>query len=162
MSIFYDRTDAGKLLINSLKKYADKNTVLLAIPRGGVPVAEPIAKNLNLSVDLLMAKKIGHPTHPEYAIGAVTMTDYIIDNVPNISNSYIEQEVKRLRLQLKEQYKNLTDGKEALSLKNKTVIIIDDGIATGNTILSALPMLRRQEVKKNNCCHPSYTVYYCR
>ena len=136
------------MLIPYLEKYRNKNTIVLAVPRGGVPVAYPVAKAYKWPLDLLMAKKIGHPTHPEFAIGAVTPEDHIIDDKTGVPQSFIENEVARIRKSLKDKYNLFEEGRKPVDIANKTVIIIDDGIATGNTILSAIKMLRRRKPEK--------------
>lgn len=141
---FRDRKDAAFKLIPYLSKYKNDKGVVLAVPRGGVPIAYYIAKYYNFPLELLMIKKIGHPSHPEFAIGAVSLENYIIDERQNISKSYIDQQVKAIRINLKERYKLFMGDHKPLELKNKTIIIVDDGIATGNTILSSIEMLKKQ------------------
>ncbi|MGZ3920812.1 MAG: phosphoribosyltransferase, partial [Bacteroidia bacterium] len=93
-------------------------------------------------------KKIGHPSNPEFAIGAVSLEDYIIDERQDISKSYIDEQVKAIRTNLKERYKLFMGDHKPIELKNKTIIIVDDGIATGNTVLSSIKMLRKQSPEK--------------
>jgi len=145
---FKDRNDAAQRLLPLLNKYRNEQGIVLAVPRGGVPIAHPIAKAYNLPLELLMTKKIGHPAHAEYAIGAVSLEDHIVDEQFNIPQVYINTEVNRIRESLKERYKFFMGNHKPLSLENKVVIIIDDGIATGNTILSSIKMLRRRKPKK--------------
>jgi putative phosphoribosyl transferase len=145
---FKNRIDAAQKLIPYLARYRNEQGVVLAVPRGGVPVAYPIAKAYNFPLELLMTKKIGHPAHEEFAIGAVSLEDYIIDEQIEVPSSYIDQEVYRIREALKENYKKFMGNHNPIDLKNKVVIIVDDGIATGNTILSSIRMLRQREPKK--------------
>ncbi|MBI2270397.1 MAG: phosphoribosyltransferase [Bacteroidetes bacterium] len=145
---FRDRKDAAQKLIPYLNKYRDQKVVILAIPRGGIPIAHPIAKTYNFPLDLLMTKKIGHPFQPEFAIGAVSPEDYIIDDQFSVDQTYIDSEVKRIRESLKERYKKCMGDHKPVGLENKVVIIIDDGVATGHTILSAIKMLRQKKPKK--------------
>lgn len=141
--LFRNRKDAAELLIPYLDRYRNKNSIVLAVPRGGVPIAYPVAKAYHLPLDLLMTKKIGHPSHPEFAIGAVTLEDHIIDNETGVPQSYIDGEITDIRKSLKNRYNHFTEGRKPVDIENKTVIIVDDGIATGNTILSAIKMLRK-------------------
>ena len=145
---FKDREDAALKLLPLLEKYKNDPGVILAVPRGGVPVAYHIALDFNMPLELLMTKKIGHPSHSEYAIGAVSPEDYIVDEFPGIPVSWIDSEVKRIREDLNERYKKFMGNHKPVDLKGKVVIIIDDGIATGNTILSAIKMIRRHEPGK--------------
>lgn len=147
-SYFKNRDDAARKLLPLLEKYKNENGIILAVPRGGVPIAYHIAKHFNMPLELLMTKKIGHPYHEEYAIGAVSLEDHIVDEYTEIPASYIESEVKRIRENLQERYKKFMGNHKPADLKNKTVIIIDDGIATGNTILSSIRMIRQHEPKK--------------
>lgn len=145
---FKDRKNAAAVLIPYLEKYRNVPGVVLAIPRGGVPVAYNIAKEYNFPLELLMTKKIGYPTNPEFAIGAVGLEDYTVDEGINVPPSYILENVKRIRKDLQERYNLFMDNRKPINLENKVIIIVDDGVATGNTILSSIQMLRNRKVKK--------------
>jgi predicted phosphoribosyltransferase len=99
-------------------------------------------------MELLLTKKIGHPLNKEVAIGAVSIEDEIVDNYPNIPQEYIDFEVKKIRQLLKERYENFSGNQKNVDLKDKTVIIVDDGIATGNTLLMAIQMIRNKRPSK--------------
>lgn len=146
--MFKDRTDAGNALALKLKKYKGKDGVILAIPRGGVPVAAVLARELGMPMEVLLSKKIGHPLNPEYAIGAVSLEDRVISPHPDVEQEYIEKETVRIRKKLAEHYQRFMGDKRPIPLHDKIVIIVDDGIATGNTLLSTLPMIRKQRPKK--------------
>lgn len=145
---FKDRKDAAMKLIPYLEKYKNEPGVILAVPRGGVPIAYYIAKKYNMPLELLMTKKIGHPSNPEFAIGAVSLEGYIVDEELNIPKSFIDENVLKIRKNLEERYTYFMGNKKPVDLENKVVIIIDDGIATGNTILSSIKMLRKRKPKK--------------
>jgi putative phosphoribosyl transferase len=145
---FLDRNDAAQKLIPHLSHYSNEREVVLAVPRGGVPIAYHIAKAYNLPLDLLMTKKIGHPAQPEFAIGAVSLEDYIVDEQIPVPKNYIDNEIKRIRKSLEARYKLFMGNHTPINLENKVVIIVDDGIATGNTILSSIKMLRKKKPKK--------------
>lgn len=145
---FKNREDAALRLIPRLAKYKDEEGLVLAVPRGGVPIAYYVAKHYNLPLDLLMTKKIGHPLHEEFAIGAVSLEDHVVDEEQTGFSEYIASEVNRIRTFLKEQYKKFMGNHRAAELNGKTLIIIDDGMATGNTILSSIKMLRRKNPKR--------------
>ena len=98
-----------------------------------MPVAYAVAKELGFSVEVILTKKIGHPMHKEYAIGAASLTDYFIVPHDDVTEEYIQQELQRVRSRLKEMYIRFMGDKEPENLKGKTVIVIDDGIATGYT-----------------------------
>lgn len=147
--IFKDRIAAGELLASRLEKYKDKKAIVIAIPRGGVPLGYVIAQKLNLPLEIVLSKKIGHPTNKEYAIGAVTLKNMILsDAALSVSNNYIEEEAKKIRAILAERYNDYYGEKTPLKLKDKILIVVDDGIATGNTILSTIGMLHEEKPKK--------------
>jgi len=146
--MFFDRIHAGELLAAELKKYKNDPGVVLAVPRGGVPIAYMVAKRLDWPLDLLLTKKIGHPLNEEYAIGSVSLTDRLIIPHEDVSQSYIDRETEKIRLRLKEMYKKFMGDKEPVNIKDKTVIVIDDGMATGNTLMSTIKMLRQSKPGK--------------
>ncbi len=148
IEILKDRKEAGLLLSEKLEKYQETDTLILAVPRGGVPIGYEIAKNLNLPLDIILSKKIGHPLNKEFAIGAVSLDSTIIDPYPDISNAYIDSEIKHLRELLQEKYALYMGNRKPIDIKDKNVIIVDDGIATGNTLLACISMLRKNNPKK--------------
>lgn len=143
-----DRIEAGLLLSEKLKKYQNSNSVVLAVPRGGVPVAAIIAKSLHLPLDIVLSKKIGHPYNKEFAIGAVSMDSMIIDEHPDVPKEYIEKEIVKLRKLMREKYEIYMGNREPLDIEDKNVIVVDDGIATGNTLLVSINMLRKKNPAK--------------
>ena len=145
-----DRVEAGQLLGDNLIKCNLENPVVLAIPRGGVILGHEIAKKLGCKLDVVISKKITPPENPEYAIGAIThdgtlyKSDYW-DNYSSDENFADElarkkQEVKR-RL---EEYRKTTE----YDLEGKTIVLVDDGIATGSTVFAILNWLSKQRTKK--------------
>ena len=144
-AIFRDRDDAGKQLAKKLSAYQDTDAVVLAIPRGGVPIGEIIARKLHLPLDLALSKKIGHPLHHEYAIGAVSLRGSTINPGNNdVPGVYIENEIKKLRQNLQQRYALFKGSELPVDLKSRKVIVTDDGIATGSTILSTIDMIKQQ------------------
>lgn len=148
--MFHNRIEAGRLLAAKLKRYKNEPGVVLAVPRGGVPIAYVVAKELGFFVEIILIKKIGHPLNKEYAIGAAGMTDYFITPHEHVTQEYIEQELYRIRRRLKEMYTRFMGDKEPENLEGKTVIIIDDGIATGNTLLGTVNVLRKSQPEDHN------------
>ena len=136
------------MLAAKLKKFKNDPGVVLAVPRGGVPVAYAVARELGFPVEIVLTKKVGHPMNKEFAIGAASLTDYFIIPDENISEEYIQQELKKIRFRLKEMYNRFMGDKEPENLKGKTVIVIDDGIATGNTMLGTVHVLRKSKPGK--------------
>jgi len=146
--MFRDRIEAGLLLADKLKKYKTDPGIVLAVPRGGVPVAYAVARELGFPIEVILTKKIGHPMNKEYAIGAASLTDYFIVPHDGVTEEYIQQELLRVRSRLKEMYTRFMGDKEPENLKGKTVIIIDDGIATGNTLMGTVNVLRKSNPGK--------------
>lgn len=147
--IFKDRIDAAKQLVNKLQAYKNCNGIVLAVPRGGVPLGELIAKELHLPLDLLLSKKIGHPMNKEYAIGAVTLFGHTLnENANDIDKNYIESAIIEIKQNLKARQKKFMGDKNLPSLKNKIAIIVDDGIATGQTLIAGIKLLREQHPDK--------------
>lgn len=146
--ILQDRKEAAILLSDKLEKYENSDAVILAVPRGGVPIGYEIAKNLHLPLDIILSKKIGHPLNKEFAIGAVSLDSSFIDEHPDISAAYIESEIKKLRKSLVDKYNLYMGDRKPTDVKGKTVILVDDGIATGNTLLACVAMLRKSKPKK--------------
>ena len=146
--MFRDRIEAGLLLADKLKKYKTEPGIVLAVPRGGVPVAYAVARELGFPIEVILTKKIGHPMNKEYAIGAASLTDYFIVPHDGVTEEYIQQELLRVRSRLREMYTRFMGDKEPENLKGKTVIIIDDGIATGNTLMGTVYVLRKSNPGK--------------
>jgi putative phosphoribosyl transferase len=146
--MFKDRREAGMLLALRLKKYKRAGGVVLAVPRGGVPVAYEVAKELNLPLEVIMVKKLGHPLNKEYAIGAVGLNEMFIVPHEDVSDFYIKSEAAKVRSRLREMKKKFMGDKEPEDLQGKTVIVIDDGIATGNTLLATIRILKKSDPAK--------------
>jgi putative phosphoribosyl transferase len=145
--MFSDREEAGLRLAEKLIRYNnDKNTVVVAIPRGGVPIGSIIAKTLNLPLEIVLSKKIGHPINKEYAIGAITLKNRILnDDILGVSQKYIDEETIHIRKILNNRDQLYHGSLSPISLKNKIVILVDDGVATGNTLISSLELINLQE-----------------
>lgn len=146
--MFKDRNDAGKQLAKKLLGYKNKEVVVVAIPRGGLPLGAIIAEALNAPLDVVLTKKIGHPINKEYAIGAVSLENKFITDSISASLSYIDEETRRIREILQQRqdqyYKNL----KPKDLKDKIVIIVDDGIATGSTMLATVALIKDKTPSK--------------
>lgn len=149
---FKDRTDAGDKLAQVLIRFKEQQPVILAVPRGGVIVGAEVAKKLKTALDVLIVRKIGAPFNPEVAIGAVMPDGTAILNTTLIQNTqtskqYIEQAIQEQVAEIERRQRVYT-GKGGLpSLVGKTVIIVDDGIATGYTMEAAIAGLRKYQPK---------------
>lgn len=145
---FKNRIEAGMMLAVKLIKYKNGEGIVLAVPRGGVPVAYQVARELNLPMEVVLTKKIGHPMNKEYAIGAASLSGYFVVPHDDVSEEYIEDEVHKIKSRLKEMYKNFMGDKEPADITGKTVMVIDDGIATGNTLLGTVNVLKKSRPGK--------------
>jgi len=149
--IFKDRHEAGQQLARELSKYKNKKDVIvLGIPRGGVEVAFNIAKTLKIPLSIVVTKKIGHPFESEFAIGAVSPGGHYSINKQyqaEAGEGYIKNTIKELTKEINRRYKEYTNEKLP-KLKNKIVILVDDGLATGFTMLSAVEYAQSQNPKK--------------
>ncbi len=145
--MFTNREEAGTLLAQKLIEYQNnKDVVIVTIPKGGVPLGYVIAKQLHAPLEVVLSKKIGHPYHKEFAVGAVTLNSRILGAiVSDIPDSYIEEETDRIRALLKQRYTSYYGNKQHLNLYNKIVIVVDDGVATGNTLMSCIELIKLQK-----------------
>jgi predicted phosphoribosyltransferase len=148
--MFFDRYDAGKQLASKLQPYKNTDAVVLALPRGGVLVGHEIATALNLPLDIVITRKIGHPFNKEVAICAVTEDGRRVcaDGLEGLDDdSWLERETA---IAVKEaiRRRKVFGARSPQSIKNKTVIVTDDGIATGLTMKAALLMIQSQKPKK--------------
>jgi len=141
--MFTDREQAGKLLATELAKYKDDNGVVLAIPRGGVPIAFGIACALYWPLEFLLTCKIGHPLNKEYAIGEASLSSYFVIPHECVTADYINDEVTKVRARLLFMQKQLLQDRSPITITGKTVIVADDGIATGNTMIVTIELLRK-------------------
>ena len=151
MMKFEDRKQAGMLLAEKLIKYKGKDAIVLALPRGGVVTAAEIAKHLNAPFDLVITRKIGHPYNPEYAIGAITDNGTIIgvkDELEMVDKGWLKSEIKKERTEALRRKKLYLRGRKEIALHGKTVILVDDGIATGLTMRAAVSEVRKQSPAK--------------
>jgi len=152
--VFKDRKEAGFLLARKLTRYKKKKDVIvLGIPRGGVVVAKIISIKLRVPFNIIVTKKIGAPYQEELAIGAVSEGgEYILDQELidrlNVVKDYIEKVVKDKEREVKERVNKFRLGNLKLRLKSTTIILVDDGIATGATTQAAIKYLRKKKVKK--------------
>lgn len=146
--MFKDRIEAGLMLSAKLMKYKADPGIVLAVPKGGVPLAYIVAKELGFPLEVIFTKKIGHPSNKEYAIGAASLTDYFIIPHKEVSKEYIDGELQNIRKKLKEMYRKFMGDQHPENLEGKTVIVIDDGMATGNTILATVNVIEKSKPGK--------------
>lgn len=150
--MFTDRFDAAHQLVPHLKNYAhNPDAIIIAIPRGGLQLGFVLAKELHLPLDIILTKKIGYPGNPEYAIGAVSLEHVIItqdfSDVPELQ-AYIAQQAAQIRRLLHERALMYRGDKPPLNLADKIVIVVDDGVATGSTLMATLSLIKQDNPKK--------------
>ena len=150
--MFENRHDAGRRLAAELREYNDQPVVVLAVPNGGVPVALEVARALEAELDLVISRKIPSPLSPEAGIGAIADDGTIILNDEavrrlNLSRQQIEYEVSRVRAEIKQRSLLYKGDQPLVRVGGKTVIIIDDGLASGFTTMAAVQSVRRRRPK---------------
>jgi len=149
--LFKNRKDAGIKLAQALEKYKDEDVIVLALPRGGVVLGEEIANKLHAPLDILLTKKIGHPMNSEYAICAITEDGDPICNsaeVEKVDPEWLAEEIRKVRSEIKRRRKMFLGGKALQPVEGKTVIIADDGIATGLTMIAAIEEIKKRKPKR--------------
>lgn len=139
--MFRDRIEAGHLLASRLDHLKGVPAVVVAIPRGGLPIGAVLARALGAPLDIALTKKIGHPFNKEFAIGAVSLDQRVVSKPEGISQEYLEAETRRLRASLRERFDMFYSTKAPADWKGKTVIVTDDGIATGNTLRVTIALI---------------------
>jgi putative phosphoribosyl transferase len=151
--LFKNREEAGKKLAKALVQFKGNDAVVLGIPRGGVVVANEVARVLEAPLDIVVTRKIEAPGEPEYGLGAVTQEgDVIMDakaaQSMGASSEYIEGQVRKKREEVRERMERLRPESPYPQLESKVVIIVDDGIATGSSMGAAVASVKKRSPKK--------------
>lgn len=152
--IFEDRTDAGRRLAAALQEYRGKDVLVLGIPRGGVVVAYEVACALDAELDVIIPRKIGAPGQPELGIGAIASQGDVVflDRQTiaylGVSDSYIEQEIRRQKDEIARRERMYRGDRPFPRIEGRTVILVDDGIATGSTTIAAARAIKRHNPSK--------------
>jgi putative phosphoribosyl transferase len=151
---FQNRAEAGRMLAEKLGKYSGRSDVIvLGLPRGGVPVAYEVAKHLGAPLDVFIVRKLGVPGFEELAVGAIAsggvrvLNEDVARALPNVDQT-IEVITARETAELERREQNYRDGRPAPELRDRTVILVDDGLATGATMGAAVKALRQREAAK--------------
>lgn len=156
--LFRDREDAARRLAEALAQYRGRNPLVLAIPRGAVPMAKIIAEELAGEVDVVLVRKLRAPGNPEFAIGAVDETGwvYLAEHASRVAGSqqYIENEKAAQMEVMRERRASYTPVRPPHDPAGRIVIVVDDGLATGSTMIAALHALRARKPQKLICAVP--------
>lgn len=154
VSVFRDRFQAGKLLADKLHEYSgNPNVIILALPAGGVPVGYTVAKELAVQVDVIIVRKIQIPWNTEAGFGAITWDGKILLNEDlvkqlDLTEEEIESAIQKTKSNVQERLRKFRDDKPAPNLADKVVILVDDGLASGFTMLAAARSVRESKPKK--------------
>ena len=146
---FRDRVDAGKRLADLLVTYRAERPLIVGLPRGGVPVAAQVAKALGAPLDVLVVRKLGYPWQPELGMGAIGEGDITVLNDELIARIGVDAETIRAvedreRVELERRVRRYRGDRPPLPVEGRTVILVDDGIATGSTAHAAIDVLQRR------------------
>lgn len=151
--LYRDRQDAGIQLAEHLTKYASENPIIIALPRGGVVLGFEVAKKLNAPLDVVATRKIGAPFHPEFGVGAIAPNGVRVLNFEalkllKIPESLIEQIIERETIEMNRRANLYRKDLSPLDLRDKTVIVVDDGLATGVSTQAAIQSIKMMNPKK--------------
>ncbi len=151
--IYKDREDAGQVIAQKLIRYNKEDGIVLALPRGGVPVGAQVARALKLPLDIVVPRKLGAPGNPELAIGAigsggVRFLDEELIKRLRVTKEYIEEETERQLQEMDRRLKRYRGDLPPLRIRDKNVILVDDGIATGSTMIAAIMGIKSLGPKK--------------
>jgi putative phosphoribosyl transferase len=144
---FADRTDAGKRLAEALERFRGQDGIVYALPRGGVAVGAEVATALRMPLDLIIPRKIGHPFNAEYAICAIAEDGSRVCNEEEVSRvdpTWLEEEIASELKEAKRRRQRYLGGREPLAAQGKIAIVVDDGVATGLTMLAAVRDARKR------------------
>lgn len=149
--IYKDRFEAGQKLASELKKHDLKNAIIFGLPRGGALVALEVANILNLPLDLIIVKKVGHPENPEYAICTITENGFLACNEEEMfdfDQEWLKKQLEEKQDEAKDRRKLYEPYLKKVNAKNKVAIIVDDGVATGLTVRAAIKDLKSRKPQK--------------
>ena len=149
--IFTDRADAGRQLAARLERYRAEEPVVIGLPRGGVVVAGEVARALGAPLDVMVVRKLGAPYNPEYAIGALAGGEIVLNpetRPDDLPPGYLDKVISAETRELERRERLFRGGRAAAALAGRTVIVVDDGLATGSTAVAAVRALRRAEPRR--------------
>jgi len=156
--MFQDRVDGGQQLARALLGHRASHPIVVGLPRGGVPVGFEVARALDADLDVIVVRKLGAPSNPEFAIGAIapgiTEVNRAVVDLYRIPDRYIEDIIQRERRELERRERLYRSGRDPIQLAGRTVLVTDDGLATGATASAAVASIRTQGPERVIFCAP--------
>lgn len=147
--VLQNREHAGRLLAEQLSAYKNSNAIVVAVPRGGVPVGYHLAKKLQLPLEIVVSKRIKHPAHSEKSIGAVSIDDVVLqESSYTIPQHYIYHQITQLQSHIQQQHRMYHENCPEKSVTGKTVILTDDFIRETDCLYACLHSIEKQDPKK--------------
>lgn len=150
--MFEDRVDAGERLATALSDFAGTEAVILGIPRGGVIVAEIVARELGVPLDVVVPRKIGAPGNPELGLGAIAPGVRVLDprmlEMLDVSEEYLDREIVAQEQEIERRLHAYREGRAPVDIRGKTAIVVDDGVATGGTAVASVRWAKAQGASK--------------
>lgn len=145
--MFTDRRDAGRRLASALTRYSEEDPLVLALPRGGVPLGHEVAAALNAPLDVVNVRKLGAPSNPEFAFGAVGEGGAVVVDEPTmsalgISPRICDHLIAQANAEIQSRVTAFRSGRDLVDVTERTVLVVDDGLATGSTAAAAVMVLR--------------------
>lgn len=147
--MFKERTEAAKQLATELEKYKKEDCIILALPKGGLPIGSTLSKELKKPFEVYLTEKISHPENKNLKVGAVDLTGRIINkDMEQATESFLEHEIGKVRNQLQNKYQEYMGTKAPLAVNNKVVILVDDGVENGEDMVAVVELLKKNKPLK--------------